>query len=1717
MALVPATTESTSHDRQSGVGTVVSMQESRLGWMSPRRVPSRLSRGLRFFLRGGFAFLLLLSACLCFVACVTQTQAQPSSGMTAVPPFEVLPAMHLLGGLGGAGGPVSLAKPPPGPTVFRFRRTDGLNNGQMPPPSAAGGGSAADGAPQQIWARFTDTPMDKWAEGSGPFWRRIRLFWAANSQEYIAALQFQPTLNTTFGANGTAPSNKSNSSSNSASSSSTGSAGRRLLAEAGAVSPCGTTQTDAGSMFIVCLPVTVQRVPTAGRDFGWRPVRLHWQLSLDRGRTFETRLSITWLLAVPSITAQVTRPTPQVPVLLDSYPTVINSLHPWGPRPRPLPPPPGPNGEVRPPPPPPPPPRKWIILRSSGGNRLEFNLRTAVNGTANLHAALDLTPLIAVSHPVPPQFGLRDVSAVDDDLPALFPLVDSVHEWYPPERPVVLRFSLEPDAQAPFSFDTMSNVLVYCDPKTGQQVVPVMSPRLGQIYAEAMRRFNASGFAPATSTGDVPSNHIGSASVPPLVYLFVHISLDAGMSFSGPIDFGADFAIQPTQKMKVAYMYPGSVLDFGWTYSHHQANLAVKNALTSAIERTYFENVTVEMKGRDKLATMLTEGQYDMVLLCSSQFYSVAKSLAAETDPAKGALPSQTHLVVFAQSGEVMEEEGRVLPIDTLSSLRMHLSTAEAYLARYLAGMVAGGYAQENGITRIGYIAAFQSPDVLIQFNAFVIGVRALCAECTTHVVLLDTWSNPYQERSAAEHLIAQGFRVIAHHTDNKDAMLSVASAPASLGVVGVGSNSDMLPVLAGDSILTAPYYVWTQAHAFHIQNYLDRRITNSGNDAYTNWKLSGHSQPVEERNQSMSFVGTFADGSVALGPLSPLVSRDVRFTLAQTRARLLRASSLGVQAVFCGPMRDSTGVVRLSEGQCLSAEAAASIDWYVEGVVEEGYFHAAPPPVERNRIGSIERISMFTLLTLCLLAVLTLSVYVWLHQAHPVLQAASANFLQVVLLGALLLLVAGFLLGLDENTASVGALDNICIITPWLLSQGFLMLYGSLFLGLWAVLTSTPPRAQPSSLRFPRPLSGMTSTAPKPVQSSLERSGAAGMSSASKASTASGVSNAPAVPASVRLWLRCFPRAHPNDGVLVFIAVCFSLPVWALLIMWSTPTYRPHWVSRVLVVDADGFPREERAMCEGIGGLPFWITLEAYAVLLLLLGLCLAYRTRNIPSRYSQGKWLALCIVNLLQVLVVLVPLQFMVGTTASSGAVYLLRACTVALSVALLLIFLFLPKLSLIRAQRLPFASSRTGTVAGGGFVNAVMSRISSNFGTSVLGSESGLGNHARSRGMAKSVPAATPSGVSLQMAALAAPACFDAQKLRSGTLSSGPVPAAGMAKAAAADFATAEEDEAPVRSPRQERLQVPQQSNKQQVRLKMQPSDSLDLPQEERKPRKLLPLQAQAATALRDLANSMEDGMSSLNLVRRVRLHNQEVDSHSSMPAGSPHSHSGSLASHLHAGGDEIAHIDLSNITRAGGRASSCGGAAGGGHSAAVSSAAVAAAAAAAANPVRSGSSTVPPPNGGFYQHVHLHLYAGSSGGGVGGSNNGFPPRGPTMRQSRRSHGDFKQCEFSIVEHAASGDADASDEGPRTPPRERQQLQQQDPPPAVAAVPVGTIPSAVGSSPSAVAPAIGDALGDDASCSLPQYEHNDEDAARAADVSASNSTPLNQQQSHTGHEAV
>ncbi len=346
---------------------------------------------------------------------------------------------------------------------------------------------------------------------------------------------------------------------------------------------------------------------------------------------------------------------------------------------------------------------------------------------------------------------------------------------------------------------------------------------------------------------------------------------------------------------KVAFVYVAPIGDLGWTWAHDQGRLAIEEAFGDKVETTFIELVPEGPESERVIRDFAQKG-YDLIFTTSFGYMDPTETVAAE-------FPETwfVHISGFKQAENMSNVFGRM------------------YIPRYLSGIAAGAATESNVI---GYVAAFPIPEVVRGMNAFTLGVRAINPNAEVRVVYTNTWFGPPEEREAAQALLDQGADVITQHQDTTEPQKAAQEA----GKVSVGYDSDMREFV-GDSVLTSPIWNWgtkyvdivrqIMAGSYQSESYWDAEIT-------------------------------------ALAPFSPQI--DARIVdMIQEQELAIRG---GKAEVFCGPLTSNTGVLLVEDGKCLTDGEMLSMEWYVEGIINEAPGEAIEGLGETSNLIPAARIS---------------------------------------------------------------------------------------------------------------------------------------------------------------------------------------------------------------------------------------------------------------------------------------------------------------------------------------------------------------------------------------------------------------------------------------------------------------------------------------------------------------------------------------------------------------------------------------------------------------------------------------------------------------------------------------------------------------------------------------------------------------------------------------
>lgn len=329
-------------------------------------------------------------------------------------------------------------------------------------------------------------------------------------------------------------------------------------------------------------------------------------------------------------------------------------------------------------------------------------------------------------------------------------------------------------------------------------------------------------------------------------------------------------------RLKAAFLYVGPILDFGWTYNHHNAALEIdtmKNRVREVIE---VENLKPGENARLALKQLSDTG-CSFIAGTSSAFNEDILQIAGE----------YPHIQYLTYLG-------------TETAPNVSRFYAELDKPFYLLGMTAGLNSENN---KIGYIAPLDIPPVRELINAFVLGVQSVSPEAEVYLRFTGSWYSPEEERKAALALIEDDeCSVIISETDSKEPF-TAASDFKNVYTIGTKTNPKQF---SPGSYLTGLEWNWNVIYEPIIGN------VNSG-------KISG----------GKYFMG-IEDGIVELIPFSSRVSDDTAEKVELKRKEFMTEDI----NIFKGPLYDIEGNLVVEEGSDLPDSLQNDMSFLLKGIV---------------------------------------------------------------------------------------------------------------------------------------------------------------------------------------------------------------------------------------------------------------------------------------------------------------------------------------------------------------------------------------------------------------------------------------------------------------------------------------------------------------------------------------------------------------------------------------------------------------------------------------------------------------------------------------------------------------------------------------------------------------------------------------------------------------
>lgn len=326
--------------------------------------------------------------------------------------------------------------------------------------------------------------------------------------------------------------------------------------------------------------------------------------------------------------------------------------------------------------------------------------------------------------------------------------------------------------------------------------------------------------------------------------------------------------------LKVGFLCVGPVTDWGWNYAHNKGKLYLEKQSAGQVKATIAEKIPESAEAERVMEKMIAQGS-KLIFTTSYGFLEPALRVAKRHPEVK-----------FMQ----------VNRFQTAANLGTYFS--HQYQPMYLTGLTAGRMTKSN---KLGFIAAHPVPPLLQAINAFTLGARSVNPKAETHVVFINSWSDPALEAEAVKSLVETGCDAIAHAQDNQTTIMPTCE---NMGVYSAGFYTDAHQ-LAPKGWLTGACLDWGPFYEKVAKQVKDN-----------SWK-------------SCSYTAGMEGGYIKLSSFGKAVPKAVQQEVL-AKEKLIEN---GKFVIFQGPLKDREGKEQIAQGQKLDLKQLSEMNWFVPGV----------------------------------------------------------------------------------------------------------------------------------------------------------------------------------------------------------------------------------------------------------------------------------------------------------------------------------------------------------------------------------------------------------------------------------------------------------------------------------------------------------------------------------------------------------------------------------------------------------------------------------------------------------------------------------------------------------------------------------------------------------------------------------------------------------------
>jgi len=336
----------------------------------------------------------------------------------------------------------------------------------------------------------------------------------------------------------------------------------------------------------------------------------------------------------------------------------------------------------------------------------------------------------------------------------------------------------------------------------------------------------------------------------------------------------ASLAASAQAKNKIGFIYVGPAADYGYNMSMDLGRKHLEKSF-KGVETAAFEAIPETAEVERVMERLISSG-HNIIFATSYGYLDHAIRVGQRYPKVK-----------FLHAGGIK------------TSANVGTYWADSDDGMYLAGMAAGAMTKSN---KLGFVGAFQIPQLFRSINAFTMGAQAVNPKVTTTVVWTGGWWEPQKETEAVNAFADQGIDVIAEQVDSP---ITIAQTAEKRKVFIIGKDVNVMD--------RAPN-VWITGVSWNWGPMMEAMVKdiNAGT-----WK------PSHVR-------GNLKSGHAVLDPFGKNVPAAVQKRVLAMKDDILK----GKKVVWTGPIARQDGSTAVPAGKNMTLEEIESMNYLVKGVI---------------------------------------------------------------------------------------------------------------------------------------------------------------------------------------------------------------------------------------------------------------------------------------------------------------------------------------------------------------------------------------------------------------------------------------------------------------------------------------------------------------------------------------------------------------------------------------------------------------------------------------------------------------------------------------------------------------------------------------------------------------------------------------------------------------